>query len=192
MALDQTQVANLALAPLGAEPLTDISEDDINARRCRATIAAVIDEVLEAHPWHFAKRRAVLAASATAPAFGWGYAFPLPTAPWCLRPLFVGSRAVGEGWTYEDRSLLANEPGPLELVYIARVDLSAASGHFGRAAGFRLAAQIGFAVTNSREMVDDMWRRYERSLADARALNAQSAPPDDGDADTSFLLAARR
>ncbi|WP_428247220.1 hypothetical protein [Ferrovibrio sp.] len=190
MALDPTQAANKALNALGAETLTDIGESSTNARRCQAAMAMLVDEVLEAHPWHFAKRRAPLAASGTAPDFGWGYAFPLPTAPWCLRPLQVGGRDAGDDWTVEGRDILANEPGPLQLVFIARVDLAQASGHFGRALGYRLAAEIGFAVTNSREVVADMWRLYERSLSDARAINAQSAPP--AEAEASYLLAARR
>lgn len=192
MPYSRTDIANLAFSELGAETVTDVTAGETpHAIRVNAVFDQLYDEVLEAHPWRFAIRRAHLAVGGQQPLFGWQNAFPLPTVPWCLRPLALDGELPGEGWTFEGGSIYANRAGPLPLVYIARVGLERASALFAGALAYRIAKAVAFAVTNDRETEKTMLTYYRDKLSEARALNAQSAPADDGWAEYSSILEAR-
>lgn len=193
MAYTKTQIGNIALNALGAETVPDIAtRNSTHAIRLNAVFDLIYDEVLEAHPWHFAKRRLYVAASGR-PEFGWGYSFALPTVPWCLRPLELDGDPLDEGdWTFEGREILTNQAGPLPLVFIARAPLEHASAQFASTMGYRLAAQVAWAVTNDRDTEKLMWKLYGDRLSAARSLNAMSAPADDRGQQESTFINSRR
>src|SRR5690606_25509259 len=81
------------------------------------------DEVLRAHPWNFALARALLAASGTAPAFGWARAFPLPVDCLRLLPVVAGGHLNGTPIAHEVEggAVLSNATAPLAIRYVRRV-----------------------------------------------------------------------
>ena len=72
-------IANAALRKLGQSPITSFSEANKAGRIANERFAESRDALLAEHPWNFALKRVSLAASATAPEWGYNNAFPLPT-----------------------------------------------------------------------------------------------------------------
>jgi hypothetical protein len=74
----QVQLCNLALAKCSGKPITTIADTTPRAEVCAREYQDCLNEVLEAAFWRFAITRSTLVA-ATAPAFGYTYAWTLPT-----------------------------------------------------------------------------------------------------------------
>lgn len=74
-----TDICNLALDLLSVGNVTDI-ENPTNSTEelCARWYDQTRRKLLREHPWNFATKRATLAASSTAPAFGFNKAFPVP------------------------------------------------------------------------------------------------------------------
>ena len=83
-------ICNLALAHLGAEAnlnSIDPPEGSVEAELCARFYPMARDSLLEAHPWNFATRRALLAQLAGWSFAQWEYAYALPGD--CLKVLSV-------------------------------------------------------------------------------------------------------
>ena len=83
MASSWIEVANGALARLGAKTIMSFDDDNKEARLCKERYKPCRDIVLRMHLWNCATGRARLASDVPSPAFGWGRQFTLPHD--CLR-----------------------------------------------------------------------------------------------------------
>lgn len=82
MAYTQVGVINLALGRIGVERITSVDpsvDDRIQAADAVAVWDYILDEVLEAKDWKFAKRRVALPQSFETPPTGYSYAYILPS-----------------------------------------------------------------------------------------------------------------
>lgn len=191
---DWTSIANMALLQLGARPITSLDENSNNARNIKSVYEAIRDEVLYSHPWKPAKTRAWLAADAVAPIFGPAYAYTLPADPFCLRPWQVGDEDNWfreDDWHVEGRQILTDSAPPLRLIFVCRLlDPGQFAGLLATAMARRIAAEIAYRTTNSREKEAAAAQAYEEVLAKARSADAQQgSPPRHVVADT--ILEAR-
>lgn len=168
-------VANRALGLVGNERLMALDEASNAAGAVRAHMDAVSDAVLRSHPWNCAIRRALLAADATPPVFGFVAAFTLPANPYCLRVLGIGSATAPYkgAWQIEGRKLLADAGGPLPVRYIARVDPVDWDAMLADVIAVRLAAAIAYQLTSSRDAEAQLLKQFEALLRDARSIDGQ-------------------
>lgn len=83
MAYSKIGIVNLGLNKIGVKKITDnsslIAETTDQAKAVNVVWDYILDEVLEARPWHFAKIRARLHRLDVTPAFEFDYAYGLPT-----------------------------------------------------------------------------------------------------------------
>lgn len=182
-------IVNAALIKLGEGTITSLTENSKPARLARAVYADLRDAVLQAHPWNFAVARAVLAADPTPPAWGFAHAFTLPAEPdYCLRVLGLEDSAAE--WRVEGRKILADEGGPLRILYVRRVtDPNEHSALFRDALAARIAAELAEPLKQSTSMGEQMRLLYEKKLSEARTSDAQEGTPAPVEADE--WLAAR-
>lgn len=74
----ETSIANLALAEISSHEITNLADDTTEARWCNRFYGQCRDEMLRAHPWNFAMKRANLTQSVTTPVNEWSTQFELP------------------------------------------------------------------------------------------------------------------
>jgi hypothetical protein len=174
MALSVTEIANLALSKLGPGGgyITAFDTDaTVQAQAARRTYAAMRDLVLESHPWRFARKRAVLAASSTAPDWGYTTAYPVPSD--FLRLLstdtFEGDHEVEGG---EILTSDYDSTESLNIRYLARIeDTSKFSPAFVDALATRWAAELAMTVTKSKGQREALLTEYKTiSLPTARQV----------------------
>src|SRR3989304_5589076 len=79
MATTETGLVNMALTQLGEDPIGDFTEESKPGRFALSHYANVRDEVLRAHNWNSAMKRAALALDLVAPAWGYARQFVLPS-----------------------------------------------------------------------------------------------------------------
>lgn len=173
MASSDVEIANRALDAIGARIITSFEDDTREAGLCRRYYPQLRDAILRSHPWNCAIKRAALAASPTAPTFGWERSFPLPTD--CLRVLSVdGDEDTLGNWQVEGRSILTNLSAPLNIRYIFRVtEPGLLDPALVSAIAARLAMELAMPLAGSLPMRQQMQREYVDRIREARSVDGQ-------------------
>jgi len=193
----QTEIVNFALTLLGENRITSIDDDVKAARDMKAVYALCRDNLLGAHTWSFAKKRAQLTALSEVPAFQYARKFQIPTD--ALRLVMVGEFYAGVSladysnmpsseFTIEGKQILTDYAAPLNLVYIRRMDDPT---QFHPCFVLTFAAYLAYTtaetITNSGSKRDRAERAYNRELSSAVRANAIELPPEKH-ADDEWLL----
>lgn len=180
-------IASNALLMLGAQPINDFNEDSDRARLASNLYESARDLLLRSHPWNCAVKRVVLSPDIMAPVFGYTYQFTLP-GDW-LRTLSVGIAGEEIDYRIEGRKILAND-STLKLRYICRNNQESSwDTALIDAMTKTMAAMMAYAITQSTSKEELEFRKLERVLTQARAIDGQEDPPETlGD---FRLLAAR-
>ena len=176
-------IANAALRKLGQAPITAFSENSKAARLANERFAELRDELLFRHPWNFARKRASLAASATAPAWGFTNAFPLPTD--YIRMYEVNGEDEETGkWKVEDGSIVTDLAAELEILDVYQVtDANRMSAGFREALASVLAADWAEDLTGDDSVVTKKEQKARFAVAQARSNDGQEGIPDRLEAD---------
>lgn len=121
--MDETAICNLALDILKEAPISSIYDQRPIGKWCKRNFATQRDAALSVASWNFARQRRVISADATAPTFGWDYAYTLPGE--CIRALPLTYDGTVEGspvaHEVEASQILTNLAGPIKVRFIARV-----------------------------------------------------------------------
>lgn len=188
------EIWNRALVKLGSSRVSSTTEDSKQAAALNAVYETVLRAELAAYPWTFAMDRAELPASATSPAFGWLYQYPLPTD--FLRMVEVGEYFVLYQpditmFALEGRNILTDEGSPLRIRYIKYVaNAGLYPALFVESMACKLAAEVCEDLTQSLSKREAMEQAYERAIRIAKRSNAIQLPPQPTPEDT-WLLARR-
>jgi hypothetical protein len=184
----QVEIVNQALIKLGAATITSLSENTKPANTMRTVYEVKRDAELAAEPWTFAITRTLLPASATPPAFGWQYSYPLPSD-------FLKMVEVGEDYVFYDidngplfqiesdgdtgrLAVLTDDAGPLKIRYVRRVTTPGLFPPlFVEAFACRLAAETCEALTQSLSKREQAWGERKEAVSKAKRVNSIEQPP---------------
>jgi hypothetical protein len=174
MTVTAVSVANSALVKVGADRISALTENVQGARLINTIFEPVRDEVLRAHPWNFAIKRALLAPTSTTPTFEYDYEYDLPAD--VLRVLTIAENIDDDGtddlkWDVEGRNLLC-DISAVYIKYIKRAeDWSEWDNVFAEAMAWRLAWGVAYALTQSSSVVKLMETGYKAAIAQARSFD---------------------
>jgi hypothetical protein len=180
MVSSEVEISNLALARLGARSITSLTEDSTSARECNRVYAHARDSELRSHPWSFARAREQIAASSTAPVFGYARQFPLPDG--CLRILTANgvdfSELPQDDIQIEGGNILTNLSAPLNLIYVQQVtDVSLFDSLFVELLVCRMAVDMCEKLTQSNTKEEKATSRYADARRQARRVNGFERGP---------------
>lgn len=174
MSVSEVDVANSALAKLGDYRIISLNDNTREARLVKQQFSKIRDELLRAHPWKFATTRAVLALLPSAPAYGYTYAYGLPTD--CIRVIEIDDN--DEQWTVEGGQLLTDLPNAC-CKYVRQSTIPGEwEASFAEAFASKLAHDICYAVTQSASLKEQLLKEYQLKIQEARTFNAQEAGGD--------------
>lgn len=185
MANSSTDVCNLALRKLREQPIASLTQDSEPARLCNQFYDDAVDYLLARHPHNFAMTRQRLGRKAAAPAFGWPYAYTLPTDPYCLRAygLWRGG-GFRDDWVVEGRDLLTSHDDDCHLLYVARVtDVASYPPTFVNALSSFLARQLAYPLNRDRNHAEQLTKRFERDFREHKSVDGgegRRGEPGDG------------
>lgn len=174
-------VCNFALVMLGEKTITSIEDDSDTARTLKALYYIARDATFEGAEWTFATKRFLPAASATAPAWGWSFAYPIPSD-------IIRVTQVDKNWTevtgfltdtwqqrnqadhvVEGNDILCNE-SEIFCKGVRRIeDEGIYSPLFVEAFSCKLAYLAGYAITESNQKVQLAMTLYLQALNDAKS-----------------------
>jgi hypothetical protein len=176
-------IVNAALRKLGHGPITEFSEHSKAARLANERYAELRDSLLHRHPWNFAMKRRELAASTTAPAWGFEIAYPLP-ADYIRMHEVNGEDENTAKWKVEDGAIVTNLPAPLQVRYVYRVtDANRMSLGFREALASILASDWAEDITGDDSVVTEKERKARFAVAQARSNDGQEGTPDQFESD---------
>lgn len=179
MAIGITSVANRALQRLGSPRITSLDADTPSATELREAWAPLRQAEFRAHRWKFTYRRMLLPAAATAPAFGWASAFPLP--PNCCRVLQVGRDPKAQPrHTIEANAILTDAAAPLPVIFcVDEENVGKWDPAFAEAFSARLAYELCERLTNNAGKRQLAWKDYEETIRVAKRAGALETQPLD-------------
>ena len=161
-------ICNGALNQLGATTILSLTEDSKNARLCNSRYTQVRDGVFRSHPWNCLQKRIELAADTTAPAWGFSYAYTLPSD--CLRLLRILD--YDSNYKVEGRKILSNTSS-MKILYVSRVtDANEYDELLRETLSAALGADIAFGVTSNNQTAQNMYQLFQDKLKDARFVDS--------------------
>jgi len=167
-------ITNAALRKLGQSPITSFSENSKAARLAGERYAELRDALLYRHPWNFAIKRRALAASSTAPEWGYTAAYPLPADYIRMHEVNEEDEDAGR-WKIENGAVVTDLPAPLQVRYVYRVtDANRMTAGFREALACVLAADWAEDITGDNSVVE----AKEAAVATARSNDGQEGMPD--------------
>lgn len=178
-------ICNRALQKLGAERIISLTQDSVSARACNLAYESVRDAELRSHTWNFAIKRKELAADATAPVYGYSYAYTLPSD--CLRLLKNDHQEnyYSNNWKVEGRKIITDESAPLPIRYVYRVtDTTLYDALFIEALSSKMAYEMCEELTQSNSKKEAAAADYRNALREARKINAFENVPAEQETDT--------
>jgi len=172
---DLLDLYNATLTELGQEILSAVTEDTPRQRALSAQWDRVRRAELRRHGWKCALARRAIAADATAPAFGWSYAYSVPSD-------FLRAWRIGElpdfriKYALEGRKLLTDESAPLYLQYVKDLEtVSEFDALLFDALVYRLAHACCFKITEKLDLRDELRKEYQKRIAEARTTSAMES-----------------
>lgn len=189
----KTDIANMALHRVGAQRIMDLNDaDSKSARVLRDFFEPAIREVGRLAEWQCLKDRVTLAQLATAPAFGWDYAYQLPVTFLRLVKLNgVDYRGQpGDDHEIEGRTLLTDQ-ATADIEFIAYKEETADYDPlFVKAIVAKLAAEIAVPLRQDEALAARLMGEFEQlALPKARTKTAgeRKAKRFDPAAECAFL-----
>lgn len=170
--MSELAIVNEALVRIGATPVASLSDLSAQSLAAANIFATVRDELLADFPWSFALREERLARLSTRGErlLSGRYTHQVPAE--ALRVLgllcYTPYQMAGDQ-IYSDAK-------DANLVYIARVPVSAWSSSFVKLMALELAAAFAITITDSSNRADMFYREAARLRARARSLDSQQTP----------------
>lgn len=178
--ITDVSICNGALAKLGSDTISSLSDDTKAAKLCSARYPFIRNKVLEDHPWGFATKTIRLTSLANVAPRDWKHAFAYPSD--FLRMI------MADDWDTEFDTVDGNLVADDELLWIKytfkNVNPGTYSYSFAECLSWRLAAELAYALTNSKEVAALMIQGYMADLASARYNDAHKKSPEGPYADT--------
>jgi hypothetical protein len=174
----KTELANMALVLIGQTPIADLDSDaTVVGVEARTFFDQARDELQAAHNWNFNQfRQALNVDSAAEPAYGYDYAFTLPTDPYCFRVLGTNHDDDQVDWSVEGRFLLIDE-STVSIHYLGReTNTGKWSPWFVKAFTPLLASKMAYPRTQSMSVVRDMISLHDLEMKKAKNVDSKEQP----------------
>ena len=174
-------IINLALVSLRAATITEPLENTENGRKMDAIYDLKLDALLRSHPWSFAKKESALSLVAGTPVLtDYTYIYNLPSD---FTRLLKTSVEPDYAHKIKGRQLYSNSSSiSIEYIYFCD-EPSLYDAEFIDAFAALLAAELCYAITGDKALVDVKWQEFRGKYQVARSVNGQETTPDNPQAD---------
>jgi hypothetical protein len=170
----KTDLANYALAHIGLQRITDITDTDSpTAVVCNEFVDQVIDEVIRSHPWNCTVKMETLSEISGDPGFGWSNQFQMPGD--VIRLLEVNGKDFGnsdELYEIKNGKVLLTDYSTMEIRYAARIDVNDMDPLLAEACALKLASKIIAPLSANLNLQQQVAVMYERVLSRAKQCDA--------------------
>lgn len=176
--MDSITICNLALAKIGDQSITSLTDGSMEARFCNLFYPVVVKECLMLNTWGFATTSAVLAQNTTAPSFNWSYSYQLPSDFNKIVAFnnygYVDMTAVFE---IQGTTLLTDETYA-NIYYVSSTpDPSIFSTTFVEVVALKLASDLCKPLAGDLNLKNQLLQQFKLSIAEAGRIDANQSKP---------------
>lgn len=172
-------VWNLCLTRLGTRRVDTDTEDTAEAEALDAIWDDALAEVLESHPWSFARKAVQLSQLVATPVTTWTYFYQLPADIVSILQVSDGTDNfelfTGPSIPYErqDDDRIAADAEEVYLAYIySSTDPNLWTPSFRSALAWKLASEVAYKLTESTTKADFAEKKYAMVLEEAKSRDA--------------------
>ncbi len=184
MANSEIEIVNSALARIGEDPITSLTENRRAARFANRQYPLARDALIRSYRWNFAVKRVTLAPEATAPVSGFTNQFMFPPDALKIIGIFDEDE-LQQNYTasriphkVEGRFILTDDD-TLPLIYIARItNVADFDALFVDAFAWRLAIDLSYPLTTTRKVREDAIVGFKLSIKEAKLADAIEGSPE--------------
>lgn len=188
MTASKVEIINNALQKCGEIKIQNLDEDTKAAREAQTAWDMTRRSCLTMYRWNFAKRRAQLPASATAPEFGFTYQMPVPADFLALigvsdddqyRQNYTGTTIpyVEEGT--DGQRIILCDTSPLYITYVKDItDTAQFDPLFDEVMACHLALRLAYPLSTSIERIADIEKEVALWERRAKMSNAIQNTPE--------------
>lgn len=182
MATSNVELVNRALALLGVESITSLTDNTKAASVSSVLFDDTRAAVFRGHPWNCLTKRASLPKDVTAPVYGFANRFVLPSD--YLRLLATEDTGT-LSLTYQiEGAFILSDNDTMNIKYTSlETDVTKYDTLLVDALCARLAADLAQPLLQSTSAMQDMWKMYELKMREAKFVDAQENSQDVLDAD---------
>lgn len=172
------EIANMALGEVAEQSITSLDDATTPARLCKKYIYQAIREALGKGKWKCARKAAELGQLTDAPAFGWTYAYQLPTDYIRLVSFNEVDTEEQDQELFERQgSKLLTDESTASIIYICDLsangnDINLLSPLLAKACYLNLASKLAWSLQQSRTLRDSLTKDYQDALREAKAADS--------------------
>lgn len=162
--ISETDIYNRALTKIGSELITSTSQNVERARVMDSLYTPIRDRLLRESQWNFSITRTTLSVDGTAPDWGFGSRFALPTD-------FISMISTNNNTRFqiEGNFIASDEENSLEIKYVARVtDTSRYDPYFVDALASLMAYEASEKLSQSNTKKSMLFNEYQDSVIRAK------------------------
>lgn len=195
----EVEICNLALANIGADSISALTEKSSEARKCKLFYPPARDSLLRLHPWGFATKYLALALISEATVYGYEFAYAYPID--CLMARgFYRAVATADPIPFKvvvqpdlsSKEIWTNEVDAV-LIYTAKViDANVFDPLFRESLGHYLAAKLAPTLIKDLKLRPVLAREQLNYVAQALHGDAQEGFENTVPVSLDFLNEARK
>jgi hypothetical protein len=176
--MDSTTICNLALAKIGNQSILSLDDPSPEARFSKLFYSPTAQECFRLHDWNWATSHSKLSPISPEPQYDWKYAFGLPTDFGRLLTFNSFSPAMQVTPFQIVGNQIYTDESTAVISYIKSiVDENLFDPLFVDVLVLRLAAKLARPLAGSLDIEKSMNAQFEKSLAEARRIDAGEGKP---------------
>ncbi len=168
MATSDAGICSSALALLGSESISDLSDETEVAEICAQVYGPARDAMISEYPWRFSIEKAQLNRLVATPENEWNFAFQLPSTiqggPHAVFEVGTQGAPVVKNWELFGNKIFTNY-NTLWIDFRVTPDEVKWPGYFVQLMVFEMAWMIAVAVTEDEDKAV-FWRKHTRGDAE--------------------------
>jgi len=176
--MDSTTICNLALAKIGDQSITSLSDGSLEARFCNLYYPVVLQEVLMLNTWNFATKLANLTQLSAVPVFDYAYQYQLPT-DYGRIIAFNDFSASDPIQPFEIQgNLLLTDQNYAAICYVSTApDPSTFTPTFVQVLALKLGAELCKPLAGSMELKNALLNEFQQAMGEAGKIDANDSRP---------------
>jgi hypothetical protein len=164
------EICNEALLRVGAKTITSLDDNTTEAKVCKATYEAELQDLLDCYDWRFATVCIALAADVAEPVNPvYGYGYTLPSTVVRVLGADDGTGQYLIEWEREGDKVLCGIAGPLYLKVIQYIDDPAKfPPTFEGALSYCISSEIVMPLVNDKGLYQFLYQVADRKVKEAQ------------------------
>ena len=175
-------LCNRALSLIGADPIQSLQDSGIASQNLNIQLPDAVQEVLAYHPYRCARKRTSLAPLVDTPAFGFSYAYQLPSDFCSLIGVYSDETLLtSRDYQFEGSTILSDVDN-MQIVYVALPETpKSLTPAVQTAIVYLLAYKMAELTTSNDNLIVRLYQEYQTHLLESVKRDNQGAGDTSGE-----------